>query len=140
MEPHTTAHVFSCSSHPTPLIERDLWERPRFTSEFLFLPPFLYLPPFPSCFWWARELGAIIIIMKEIIFYYGRIFVLNSHKIPQVFWQRFRVIFFITITTEICQFTATAMNEIKRLDRYFLKCMLPNYYLNEKLPSLREIL
>ena len=33
--PHTTVHVFSCSSHPTLLTELDLWEHPRLASEFL---------------------------------------------------------------------------------------------------------
>ena len=34
IESHTTDHVFSCSSHPTPLTELDAWERPRLESEF----------------------------------------------------------------------------------------------------------
>ena len=39
VESHTTVHVFSCSSHPTPLTELDLWERPRLASEFLWVLP-----------------------------------------------------------------------------------------------------
>ena len=35
VEPHTTVHVFCCSSHSTPLTELDLWKRPRLKSEFL---------------------------------------------------------------------------------------------------------
>ena len=39
--PHTTAHLFSCPSFPTPLTMRDLWDRPRAVAEFL---PSLALP------------------------------------------------------------------------------------------------
>ena len=52
-ERHTTIHVFSYFSHPTPLTEMDLLERPRLASEFLFyllffdLPPLLSPPPEP---------------------------------------------------------------------------------------------
>ena len=42
--PHTTVHVFSCSSHPTPLTELDPWERLRLASEFLSSLPFFNLP------------------------------------------------------------------------------------------------
>ena len=35
VEPHTTARVFPAPRTP-PLTERNLWERPRLTSEFLF--------------------------------------------------------------------------------------------------------
>ena len=35
VEPHTTTNVFSSSSHPTPLTERDLWERPHLYHSFL---------------------------------------------------------------------------------------------------------
>ena len=34
-------------SHPTPLTEIDLWERPRLASKFLFDLPFFNLPPLP---------------------------------------------------------------------------------------------
>ena len=44
--PHTTVHVFSCSSHPTPLTELDLWECPRLALDFLSVLPFFDLPPF----------------------------------------------------------------------------------------------
>ena len=47
---HTTVHVFSCSSHPTPLTELDLRERSRLASDFLSSLPsfdFLPLPPPP---------------------------------------------------------------------------------------------
>ena len=47
LAPHTTVHVFSCSSHPTPLTELDLWERPRLASEFLSSLPFFDLPSLP---------------------------------------------------------------------------------------------
>ena len=47
VEPLTIVHVFSCSSHPTPLIEMDLWERPRLASGFLSVFPFFCLPPLP---------------------------------------------------------------------------------------------
>ena len=46
--PHTTGHVFSYFSHPTPLTELDLWERSRLASEFLSSLPFFNLPPLPS--------------------------------------------------------------------------------------------
>ena len=46
-KPHTTVHVCSCPSHPTPLTERDLWERLRLTSALLFGLPFFDLPPLP---------------------------------------------------------------------------------------------
>ena len=42
--PHTTVHVFSCSSHPTSLTELDQWERPCLASEFLSSLPFFELP------------------------------------------------------------------------------------------------
>ena len=42
--PHTTVHVFSCSSHPTSLTELDQWERPCLASEFLSSLPFFDLP------------------------------------------------------------------------------------------------
>ena len=75
VEPHTTVHVFSCSSHSTPLTELDLWERPRLASDSLSILLFFYLPLLPppppelSCppgtggSWWTRELGAFIIII-----------------------------------------------------------------------------
>ena len=50
VEPHTIVHVFTCSYHATPLTERNLWERPRLMSEFLFglllfnISPLLILP------------------------------------------------------------------------------------------------
>ena len=47
LAPHTTIHVFSCSSHPTPLTELDMWERPRLVSEFLSSLPIFDLPPLP---------------------------------------------------------------------------------------------
>ena len=48
VKPHTAVHVFSCSSHPTPMTEMELWERPRLTSEFLFgLLLIVILPPPP---------------------------------------------------------------------------------------------
>ena len=46
--PHTTAHLFSCSSHPTPLVVRDLWDRPCAVAEFLHSLPLPFrLPPLP---------------------------------------------------------------------------------------------
>ena len=47
VEPHTIAHVFYCSSHPTPMTEIDVLERPRLTSGFLFGLPFFDLLPLP---------------------------------------------------------------------------------------------
>ena len=44
---HTTVHVFSCSSHLTPLTELNMWERPRLASEFLSVFPFFDLLPLP---------------------------------------------------------------------------------------------
>ena len=41
------AGSYSIYSHPIPLTVTDLWERPRFTSEFLFGLPFFDLPPLP---------------------------------------------------------------------------------------------
>ena len=43
MEPHSTVHVFSCSSYPTPLTELDLWERMRLALELLSVLPFFDL-------------------------------------------------------------------------------------------------
>ena len=45
MESQTTRYVFSCSSHPTPLTELDLWKRQLLESEFLSSIPFFDLPP-----------------------------------------------------------------------------------------------
>ena len=45
--PHTTAHVFSCPSHPTPLGLRDLWDRPCLTASFVSSLPFFVLPALP---------------------------------------------------------------------------------------------
>ena len=46
--PHTTAHIFSCPSHPTSLTVRDLWDRPCAVAEFLPSLPFPFrLPPLP---------------------------------------------------------------------------------------------
>ena len=45
--PHTTSHVFSCPSHPTPLSVLDLWHRPGPASEFLSTLPFFNVPPVP---------------------------------------------------------------------------------------------
>jgi hypothetical protein len=44
--PHTTAHLFSCSSSPTALRPIDLWNRPLVAASFLSsLPSFAHLPP-----------------------------------------------------------------------------------------------
>ena len=43
--PHTTAHLFSCPSHPTSLTVRDLWERPVAVAEFLPSLPFPFILP-----------------------------------------------------------------------------------------------
>ena len=44
--PHTTSHLFDCTSHPTSLGVGDLWHRPGLVMEFLSsLPSFSYLPP-----------------------------------------------------------------------------------------------
>ena len=42
--PHTTSHIFSCPSHPTPLSVGDLWKRPGPTTDFLSTLPFFDLP------------------------------------------------------------------------------------------------
>ena len=47
LSPHTTIHVFSCSSHPTLLTEFAVWERPRLASQFLSSLPFFDLLPLP---------------------------------------------------------------------------------------------
>ena len=49
-EPHTSFHVLSCPSHPTPMTVRNLWKRPHLTSKvrtflvFLSLISHLFLP------------------------------------------------------------------------------------------------
>ena len=46
--PHTPSHIFSCSSHPTPLRVEDMWTRPCLVAEHLSsLPFFHFLPPLP---------------------------------------------------------------------------------------------
>ena len=34
--PHTLAYLFSCPSHPTALVLRDLWDRPGLAADFIF--------------------------------------------------------------------------------------------------------
>ena len=74
LAPHTTVHVFSYSSHPTPLTEFDLWKRPRLAPDFLLDILFFDLPPVPPPkpesflpFCRIRGLGAKIIITTECI-------------------------------------------------------------------------
>ena len=43
VEPHTTVHVSICYLHPTPLTERDLWERPRAQRRFFMGAFYFYL-------------------------------------------------------------------------------------------------
>jgi len=43
--PHTPAHLFSCPSHPTPLVVRDLWDRPGLAADFISSLPFFNLNP-----------------------------------------------------------------------------------------------
>ena len=45
--PHTTNHLFSCPDHPTDLVVRDLWDRPRLVAQFLASLSFFSLPPVP---------------------------------------------------------------------------------------------
>ena len=47
--PHTTQHIFTCSSHPTTLSVEDLWERPPEVADFLATLPFFSfgVPPRP---------------------------------------------------------------------------------------------
>ena len=45
--PKTTNHLFSCPIHPTNLVVRDLWDRPRLVANFLASLPFFNLPPIP---------------------------------------------------------------------------------------------
>ena len=43
-EEHTTCHLFDCSSHPTELVARDLWERPGRVAQYLESLPYFDLP------------------------------------------------------------------------------------------------
>ena len=46
---HTTQHLFTCPSHPTPLVTRDLWENPIDVADYLATLPFFRfgVPPRP---------------------------------------------------------------------------------------------
>merc|ERR1712212_1070345 len=60
--PHTTAHLFSCPSHPTSLTVRDLWDRPCAVAEFLPSLPFPFTLPLSLLPWCTPHHGTHLLL------------------------------------------------------------------------------